>query len=140
MWKNTYATILQLRPRLLPDHTYSMYISTPPHLVIPPRTYSLHRTMILITPLCYPKTLYWKTVREKADDDILTKEYFRRAHTIERREYETGWIVVGANSSQRWGKERSADDWALDGLLKRASKQSKKISAASSIHACAQSS
>jgi hypothetical protein len=103
MWKNTYATILQLHPRLLPYHTYC----TLPHPVIPPLTYSLHPTLILImTTPCHPKTLYWKTVREKADDDILTKQYFPRAHTIERREYETGLIIVGANSSQRSGGKR----------------------------------
>jgi hypothetical protein len=94
MWKNT------TQPSYNFTLPYYQTTPTPPHPVIPPRTYSLHRTMILIkTTLCYPKTLYWKTVREKADCDILTKQYFPRAHTIERREYETGLIVVGADSS-----------------------------------------
>jgi hypothetical protein len=40
------------------------------------------------------------TVLENADDDILTKQYFHRAHTEERRELETGLIVVRANGGQ----------------------------------------
>jgi hypothetical protein len=41
-----------------------------------------------------------KTVQENADDDILTKQYFLRAHTEERRELETGLIVVRTNIGQ----------------------------------------
>ncbi len=34
----------------------------------------------------YPKTLYKKTVQANVDDDILNKQCFSRAHTVERRE------------------------------------------------------
>ncbi len=47
-----------------------------------------------------PKTIYRKTVQENADDYILTKQYFPRAHTEERRELKTGLIVVTANNGQ----------------------------------------
>jgi hypothetical protein len=47
-----------------------------------------------------PKTLYRKSVQENLDDHILTKQYFSRAHTEERRELETGLIVVKANNGQ----------------------------------------
>jgi hypothetical protein len=34
-----------------------------------------------------------------ADEDILTKQYFSRAHRDQRKELETGLIAVGAKSS-----------------------------------------
>jgi hypothetical protein len=40
---------------------------------------------------------------------------------------ETGLAVVRANNSQLWERERSAGNWALETLLKRASKPNKKI-------------
>jgi hypothetical protein len=45
-------------------------------------------------------------VRENVDDDILAQQHFLRAHTAERRESETGLIVVRVNSNQLLGKER----------------------------------
>jgi hypothetical protein len=65
-------------------------------------------------------------VWENVDDDILAEQHFLRAHTEERRESETGLIVVRSNSNQL-----SADNRALETLLKRASKPNKKITAAS---------
>jgi hypothetical protein len=38
------------------------------------------------------------------DDDISAEQHFLRAHTEERRESETGLIVVNANSNQLLGK------------------------------------
>jgi hypothetical protein len=32
------------------------------------------------------KTLYKKTVQDNVDDDRLNKQYFTRAHTVDRRE------------------------------------------------------
>ncbi len=52
------------------------------------------------------ETLYRKMVGENGDDNILTKQYFPRAHTEERKEWETGLIPVGANSNQVVGVER----------------------------------
>ncbi len=43
-------------------------------------------------------------MREYVDDDILAQQHFLRAHTAERRESETGLIVVRANSNQLLGK------------------------------------
>jgi hypothetical protein len=43
-------------------------------------------------------------VRENVDDDILAQQHFLRAHTVERRDSETGLIVVRANSNQLLGK------------------------------------
>ncbi len=43
-------------------------------------------------------------MRENVDNDILTQQHFLRAHTAERRESETGLIVVRANSKQLLGK------------------------------------
>jgi hypothetical protein len=37
------------------------------------------------TPVC-AKTLYKKIMQENMDDDWLNKQYFSRAHTVERRE------------------------------------------------------
>jgi hypothetical protein len=72
-------------------------------------------------------------VREDVDDDILAEQHFLRAHTEERRESETGLIVLRANSNycSYWGCERSADNWALETLLKRASEPNKKITVVS---------
>jgi hypothetical protein len=46
--------------------------------------------------------VYRKTVQENGDDDILTKQYFPRAHTHteERRELLTGVIVVRADTNE----------------------------------------
>jgi hypothetical protein len=44
--------------------------------------------------------IYRKPVREKADDNIWTKQYFPRAHTEARKELETGFIILKANRSQ----------------------------------------
>jgi hypothetical protein len=38
-------------------------------------------------------------VRKNVEDSILTKQYFRRAHTEQRKEMETVLMAVGANSS-----------------------------------------
>jgi hypothetical protein len=62
------------------------------------------------------------------DDDILAQQHFLRAHTAERGKSETGLIVVRADSNQLLGKR---ENWALDTLLKRASKPNKKITVAS---------
>jgi hypothetical protein len=59
-------------------------------------------------------------VGEIADDNILTKQYFPRAHTEEIRELETGLMVTKANNSQQLGgRERLADNWALKTLVVR---------------------
>jgi hypothetical protein len=49
------------------------------------------------------KTLYKKTEWENADNNILTKQYFPRAYTEEKRELDTGLIVVRANCGQQFG-------------------------------------
>jgi hypothetical protein len=43
-------------------------------------------------------------VWENVDDDILAEQHFLMAHTEERRESETGLIIVRANSNQPLGK------------------------------------
>ncbi len=43
-------------------------------------------------------------MRENVDDDILAQQHFLRACSAERRESETGLIVVRANSYQLLGK------------------------------------
>ncbi len=47
--------------------------------------------------------VYRKTVQDNADDDILSKQYFPKAHTHteERRELLTGMIVVRADTNER---------------------------------------
>ncbi len=73
-----------------------------------------------------------KTVRETVDDDILTKQYIFFGPTgKEKRELETGLIFVRANSSQQSRGRGSADNWAMNTLLKRASIPNKKNTAAS---------
>ncbi len=64
-------------------------------------------------------TVYRKTVEENADDHILTKQYFPRAHREERRELKTGLIVVRANSGQLFDRERVDWDLVLGTLLYR---------------------
>jgi hypothetical protein len=46
------------------------------------------------------------TLRNNVDTDILTVQYFSRAHREETKEMETGLIAVGANSSLVVGRER----------------------------------
>ncbi len=54
----------------------------------------------------YEKILYKKNVRETVDDNILTEQYFPRAHTEQRNKLETCLITVGANSSLVLGREK----------------------------------
>jgi hypothetical protein len=70
-------------------------------------------------------------VRENVDDDILAQQHFLRAHIVERRESETGLIVVRANSNQLLGKGEISRQQGPGTLLKRASKPNKKIIVAS---------
>jgi hypothetical protein len=42
-------------------------------------------------------------VQENVDDDILAEQHFLRANIEERRESETGLVVVRANSNQLLG-------------------------------------
>jgi hypothetical protein len=48
-----------------------------------------------------PKTVYRKIVEENGDDDLLTKQYFPRSQTEERRELLTDLIVVRAVAGER---------------------------------------
>jgi hypothetical protein len=51
-----------------------------------------------------------------------------------RKKLETGLMATGASSSLVVvGKRRMADDWALDTLIKKASKPNKKITTASRL-------
>jgi hypothetical protein len=45
------------------------------------------------------KDIFKKTEREHVDDNLVSKQYFPRAHMKERKLLETGSIAVGANSS-----------------------------------------
>jgi hypothetical protein len=46
------------------------------------------------------------TLQNNVDIDILTVQYFSRAHREETKEMETGLIAVGANSGLVVGRER----------------------------------
>jgi hypothetical protein len=55
-----------------------------------------------------PKALYRKTVREDVDDDILTKQYFPRAHKEQYLVIKRGSLLIAAvaNRSLVAGRER----------------------------------
>jgi hypothetical protein len=74
------------------------------------------------------------------NDDILAQQHFLRARKAERRELETGLIVEERIATSYWGKERSAENWALETLLKRASKPNQKDHCSLLTPACAPSS
>jgi hypothetical protein len=75
-------------------------------------------------------------VQEDVDDDILTEQYIfsQSPHRRQKRiGYHIGYCTVRPTTTSSWGSGRSADNWALDTLLKRASKPNKKITAFSRL-------
>ncbi len=74
-------------------------------------------------------------MRENGVYDTLTNQYFPRAHKEERKEVDTGLITVGAKSSlvvEAGGGD--SRQWALETLVKRASKPNKITAAPSGTY------
>ncbi len=58
-------------------------------------------------------------MQENVDGNILTKQYFPRAHTEARIELETGLIIARANSGHQFGAERDQQTTGVWNLLQK---------------------
>jgi hypothetical protein len=79
-------------------------------------------------------------LRKNVEDGILTKQYFTRAHTEQRKEMATGLIALGANSSLLVEAERGKQMSGPGKSCKEGLQTKQKDHSSLFTHRCSQSS